>query len=144
MKVYTVHHRHESSGSLTGLAEDVILVKDGFSWPAFLVPLLWLLYKRMWIVLAFYLAAESGLAALAYSELLPEAAATVGTFAISLILGLEGNDLYRWSLDRRRYREQAVVVARDFAAAEQRYFTSAAEAIGRGRAMAGAFSGPAE
>lgn len=134
MKIYTVHHRQEASGSLTGLGEDVVLVKEGFSWPAFFVPLIWLIYKRMWIVLAFYVAATAGLMVLAQSIIMPESAVFVATLVLNLILGLEGNDLYRWTLGRRRYREQAVVVGRNLVTAEQRYFEAIAEAIRRRRA----------
>jgi hypothetical protein len=143
LKVYTVHHRLEASGSLTGLAEDAILVKEGFSWPAFFVPLIWLIYKRMWIVLAFYVAATVALTLLAQGALVAEGAIFVGTVALNLILGLEGNDLYRWTLARRRYREQAVVIGRNLVTAEQRYFEGIAEAIGRRRAIPGVHQGPA-
>lgn len=136
MKIYTVHNRQEASGSLVGLAEDVILVKEGFSWPALFIPLIWLIYKRMWIVLGFYLAAEAGLMATVYGGLLPEIGATAGTLALSLILGFEGNDLYRWTLHRRRYREHGFSVGEDYAAAEHRYFSAMADALGRGRAAA--------
>jgi len=138
LRVYTVHHRQEASGSLTGLGDDAILVKEGFSWPAFFVPALWLIYKRMWIVLAFYFAVAAGLTVLAQGAFVPETAVFVGNFAVNLILGLEGNDLYRWTLARRRYRERAVVMGRNLISAEQRYFEAVAEAIGRRRAAAGA------
>lgn len=138
MKIYTVHHRQEASGSLTGLGEDAILVKEGFSWPAFLVPLIWLVYKRMWIVLPFYIAATAGLTMLAQSAVVVESAVFVGNLALNLILGLQGNDLYRWTLQRRRYREHAVVLGQNLVTAEQRYFEAIAEAIGRRRAMPGA------
>jgi hypothetical protein len=135
LRVYTVHHRQEASGSLIGLAEDAILVKEGFSWPAFFVPLIWLVYKRMWIVLAFYIAATVALMLVAQGAVVPDSAIFVGSFALNLILGLQGNDLYRWTLGRRRYREQAVVIGRNLVAAEQRYFEAIAEAIGRRRAV---------
>ena len=144
MRIYTVHHRQEASGSLTGLGEDAILVKEGFSWPAFLVPLIWLVYKRMWIVLAFYIAATAGLTMLAQSAVVAETAVFVGNFAVNLILGLQGNDLYRWTLQRRRYREQAVVLGQNLVTAEQRYFEAVAEAIGQRRAMPGAHGAVAE
>jgi hypothetical protein len=144
VRIYTVHHRQEASGSLTGLSEDVVLVKEGFSWPAFFIPLIWLIYKRMWIVLAFYIAVAAGLTVLAELALVPESAVFVGNLAINLILGLEGNDLYRWTLARRRYREQAVVMGSSLASAEQRYFAAIAEAIGRRRAVPGGHAGVVE
>jgi hypothetical protein len=144
VRIYTVHHRQEASGSLTGLGEDVVLVKEGFSWPAFFVPLIWLIYKRMWIVLAFYIAVAAGLTVLAELALVPESAVFVGNLAVNLILGLEGNDLYRWTLARRRYREHAVVMGNDLVTAEQRYFAAIAEAIGRRRAVPGGHAGVVE
>ncbi len=137
MKIYTVHHRQEASGSLTGLSEDAILVKEGFSWPAFFIPLIWLLYKRMWIVLVFYLAATAVLTAVAQCAAVAESDVFVGNVAVNLILGLQGNDLYRWTLQRRRYREQAVVLGQNLVTAEQRYFDAMAEAISRRRAVPG-------
>lgn len=144
MNIYTVHHRQEATGSLTGLADDAVLVKQGFSWPAFLVPLFWLVWKRMWIVLALYLAVEMGLAAVTYTELASQGAVAAASLAVNLILGFQGNDLYRWTLERRRYREQAVVAGRDLAAAEHRYFSVAAGAIRRDRAVVGAVGGGRE
>ena len=144
MKIYTVHHRQEASGSLTGLGEDVILVKEGFSWPAFFIPLIWLIYKRMWIVLAFYIAVTVGLTVLAQVALMPESAVFVATFVLNLIFGLEGNDLYRWTLGRRRYREQAVVMGSNLVTAEQRYFEASTEAIRRRRAESAVQAGGIE
>jgi hypothetical protein len=144
LRIYTVHHRHEASGSLTGLGEDAILVKEGFSWPAFLVPLIWLVYKRMWIVLPFYIAATAALTILSQSAVVAGSAVFVGNLAVNLVLGLQGNDLYRWTLQRRRYREQAVVVGHNLVTAEQRYFEAVAEAIGRRRTVPGAHGAGAE
>jgi hypothetical protein len=137
VRIYTVHHRQEASGSLIGLAEDAVLVKEGFSWPAFFVAPVWLIYKRMWVVLAFYIAVIVGLSLLAQGFAVTENAVFLGNLAVHLILGLEGNDLYRWTLERRRYREHAVVVGRNLVTAEQRYFAAVAEALGRRRVVPG-------
>jgi hypothetical protein len=98
----------------------------------------------MWIVLAFYIAATAGLTLLGQSAVAPESAIFVGSIALNLILGLEGNDLYRWTLARRRYREQSVVVGSDLVTAEQRYFEAMVDAIGRRRAEADVHGGLAE
>lgn len=127
-KLFTVHYREEASGSLTGLAEDAILVKQGFSWPAFLFAPLWLLFKRMWIVLLLFLALAGGVTALGVARWIPDDVVTMLGLGLHLLLGLEGNDLYRWTLARRRYRERAVVAADNRLAAERRYFTLAGEA----------------
>lgn len=137
-----MHHRQEAAGSLTGLGETAIFVKEGFSWPAFFFPLIWLLYKRMWIVLAFYVVATTAMAILAETTPVSDDAVFLCNLAVSLILGLEGNDLYRWTLARRRYREQAVVIGSNQVTAEQRYFDAAANAIRQFRAPAAMPSSP--
>ncbi|MGE0211702.1 MAG: DUF2628 domain-containing protein [Parvibaculaceae bacterium] len=124
-KLFTVHYREEASGSLTGQGEDAILVKQGFSWPAFLFGPFWLLFKRMWIVFVLFLALAAGLTALGLAGWVPDDAVTVLGFGLHLLLGFEGNDLYRWTLARRRCRERAAVAAENRLAAERRYFTLA-------------------
>ncbi len=126
-KIYTVHYREEAKGSLTGLGEDAILVKVGFSWPAFLFSPIWLAWKRMWIVLALFLAAEIGIVALVIAQWLPDDAIGIISLTLHLFMGFEGNDLYRWTLNRRRYRERAVVAGPNLEAAEQRFFAALAE-----------------
>ena len=125
MKTYTVHYPPESGVSMTGLARDAILVKDGFSWPAFLVPFIWLLFNRMWIVLAIYVAFQIALTGIATGLGLPDGLAMVCSLAVSVIIGLEGNNLYRWSLERRRYKQHATVSAPSLLEAEHRFFVSA-------------------
>ncbi len=125
MKTYTVHYRPESGVSMTGLANDAILVKDGFSWPAFFVPFFWLLYNRMWIVFAVYLAIEIILAVIIGAFGLPDGFVFVCSLAISAIFGFQGNDLYRWSLERRRYKQHATVAASSLIDAEHRFFVNA-------------------
>ncbi len=123
MKIYTVHHRSEAAGSLTGLTEDAIFVKEGFCWPAFFVPVIWLIYKRMWWVLVGLLAIEAALTAFIAVAGLGDGSAIAMSLAINLIMGFEGNDLYRWSLARRRYKLAAIVVGAGQEEAEHRYFS---------------------
>lgn len=124
-KLFTVHYREEASGSLTGQGEDAILVKQGFSWPAFLFGPLWLLCKRMWIVLLLFVALAGGVTALGVANRVPDDVVTLLGLGLHLLLGFEGNELYRWTLARRRYRERAVVAAESRLAAERRYFSLA-------------------
>jgi hypothetical protein len=98
------------------------MVKEGFSWPAFLISLPWLIWHRMWIVLLFYLALVLGLAALSEFGQLPDQAMTVASLAVALVLGFEGNGLLRWTLARRGYEEIGEVAAATSQAAEMRFF----------------------
>ena len=47
------------------------------------------------------------------------------SLALSAILGFEGNNLYRWSLERRRFRQQSIVTANSLVEAEHRFFSVA-------------------
>ncbi|MGI9463025.1 MAG: DUF2628 domain-containing protein [Aestuariivirgaceae bacterium] len=133
MKIYSVHYRQEAGASLTGLADEVVLVREGFSWPAFFVPFFWLIYKRMWIVLAVYLAIEIALTSLAAIFGLPDGVMFVCSLTLSLIVGFEGNNLHRWTLERNRFRQQAIVAGADLAEAEHRFFISAERQLDAGR-----------
>ncbi len=124
MQIYTVHHRSEATGSLTGLSEDAVFVKEGFSWPAFLIPVIWLIYKRMWWVLAAVVAVQALVGGLSVWIGLPETVSVIGSLVISFILGFEGNELYRWTLARKRYQLAAVVAGAGREEAEFRFFST--------------------
>lgn len=129
MQVFTVHYRSEAAASRGGLAEDALFVKEGFSWPAFLIPVFWLIYKRMWWVLAGYILVQTVMTGIAGFVGLGEGAAFLCSLALNLILGFEGNDLYRWSLHRRRYRLGAIVTGSGLEEAEHRFFSLTKNAI---------------
>ena len=122
MAIYTVHSKvlepRESLASIDSLK----LVEEGFCWPAFFVPVLWLLAKRMWIVAIIALAWFIGLAVVAEQWHVPEYAAPLGTLALSVVMGFEGKRLYRWSLKRRGYRFIGLTAGADRAEAELRFF----------------------
>lgn len=123
MNLYTVHYRQESEDSLTGLAQDVVLVKDGFNWSALFLPSVWFLSKKMWLVFATYLVIQAVLLIIVFWVELPSDVLTITKITGNLILGFEANNLQRWSLERSRYRERETVAARDIVAAEHRFFS---------------------
>ncbi|MEX2446095.1 MAG: DUF2628 domain-containing protein, partial [Dehalococcoidia bacterium] len=109
MHVYTAHLRPQS----TALDRDLVLVREGFSWGAALVPLLWALWHRMWIVAAILFGLSLLLAALQQALLPDPTAALLVWSGVSVLLGLSGNDLRRWTLDRRGWQEAGVVSGGD-------------------------------
>ena len=123
MNLYTVHYRHEDENSLTGLAQDAVLVKDGFNWSALLLPTIWFLAKKMWLVFAIYLLIQAMLIAIVFWGDLPTEVLTITKITGNLILGFEANNLQRWSLERARYKERQTIAARDIVAAEHRFFS---------------------
>ena len=89
---------------------EAVLLRDGFSWLAFLVPPLWLLWHRLWIeaLLAFAVlgltAAVGGMAGFGL-------AGAALTLLAMLFAGLEGQGLRIAALHRRGWRDGGVVEA---------------------------------
>jgi hypothetical protein len=105
--------------------DDVILVRDGFAWGAFVFSVVWCLWHRMWLAAAavLFVLGMIGLAARLWG--LGETAESVATLAAGLILGFEASEIRRLSLLQRGYREAGVIAARSIDEAEIRYFASA-------------------
>jgi Protein of unknown function (DUF2628) len=122
LRFYSVHAEPWNPATTPQGADRTVMVKEGFSWPAFLISLPWLIWHRMWIVLLLYLALVIGLAALSEFGQVPDQAMTIASMIIALVLGFEGNGLLRWTLARRGYEEIGEVAAETSQAAEMRFF----------------------
>jgi len=125
MASYTVFAPPVSASGGAGDADRLIFVRDGFSWGAFLIPVLWLLYRRLWIALCFYALFLVAIE-LAGRFLGAPTAAALGLLG-ALFLGFEGAVLRRWALARRGFVETGLVDAASQEEAEIRYFHGAAE-----------------
>jgi hypothetical protein len=122
MSVYTVHEPPVRSADPLPDAERIVFVRDGFSFWAFLLAPLWMLWHRMWLVLAGYVivavALETALAAFGGAR---AAASILGLF-ISLLVGLEASTLRRFTLNRRGWLNVGIVSGASLEDAERRYF----------------------
>ncbi len=118
MRVYTFHYLPESPEP----DRDVVLVGEGFCWPAFLVAPLWALWHRLWLV--FIVVAVCGIAldlALDFAGA-DSVTGVICGLAFSAIVGFGANDWRRASMTRRGYRMAGVVAAADRDAALRRFF----------------------
>ena len=118
MRVYTVHVRTPTQR----LDRDVILVREGFNWLAFLFSPLWALGSRLWLVALGLIALELLWATLAMELGLDVVTQGAISFGLALLIGWVANDLRRWTLFRRGYAEVGVVAARENDEAMQRLF----------------------
>jgi len=125
MLIYTAHRKPEFLRD-DGTGNGFVFVKDGFSWPAFLVPFFWLIWHRMWWALAGYLIAVAGVAGAGYAAGFPDGLGTWLGLLVNLYMGLEGNNLRRKVLSRRGYQEVADVAANDGEEAAWRLFADRA------------------
>jgi len=102
--------------------ERFAFVRDGFYFWAFLLTPLWLLWHRLWLCLIGYVVLVFGLEFGVRLATGSEGAAMAAGILLSLLVGLEGATLRRWTLLRRKWREVAHVVADDPELAERRFF----------------------
>jgi Protein of unknown function (DUF2628) len=124
MPVYTVHEPPvRTPGALADPAR-FIFVRDGFYWWAFLLTPLWMLWRRLWLVLVLYLVGSIGI-----ETAMRIYGATGGMISavavlISLLVGLEASSLVRFTLKRRRWKNVGVVYGSDLEDAEHRFFAA--------------------
>ncbi|ALK11030.1 DUF2628 domain-containing protein [Blastochloris viridis] len=123
MAIWTVHEPPARGRGWFDQAERIEFVKDGLSWWALLVPLPWMLVRRLWLVAVLYLAAMVALNVALVLLDLPTAAAVLN-LASSVIVGLEAANLRRWTLGRRGFRLVAVLSEPSLEAAEHRFFST--------------------
>ncbi|MGN6550544.1 MAG: DUF2628 domain-containing protein [Pararhizobium sp.] len=105
---------------------DAVFVRDGFAWLAFLLPVPWLAFHRLWIATA--LAVAVGLTLLLVVERTGwgGTAIAIGVL-IALWIGFEGNGLRVAGLAARGWTVRDVVEAPDRTTAELFYFDASAE-----------------
>lgn len=118
MRIYTVHLRREGLDP----DRDIVLVKEGFCWPALLFSALWALWCRLWWVALGFFAVQvalTGAVTLLGLDPLSKAAISLG---LAVIIGFVANDLRRWTLRRQGFVEAAVVVAGGRDEAERRFY----------------------
>jgi Protein of unknown function (DUF2628) len=119
MALYTIHAPRKADGAAASPAE-LVFVKEGFCWPALIIPLIWTLYRRLWLMVLLLLAAVFLLV------LLREAGGAVASVVYLLgriLYGLEANGLRRWTLERNGHTLVGVVEGRNVEEAERRFFT---------------------
>jgi hypothetical protein len=129
MGIYTIHLKPGAAAELAASPASVSdaalrgvkIIREGFSWPAFILGPLWLLWHRLWLALALY--------ALFFALVwgLPGLDDIIGSnpFAVILahiFLGLEAHSLRAWKLSRSGFRLTDIIVARGLEEAARRFF----------------------
>jgi hypothetical protein len=122
MRVYTVHI-HPRRRDADGLGDrDVVLVKEGFCWPALFFSVIWAIWKGLWLVALLFLLLQAALNLFFNVFLVPALTQAVLSLVLAIAIGFFANDLRRWTLSRRGFRDGGVVAGRDLIAAERRFF----------------------
>lgn len=124
MTVYSVYEPPTQAPDLAERADRVAFVKEGVSWVALLVPILWLIYYRMWMELVLLILVYVGLQLAFGTDAQGQMLFGWASLAVSVLFGFEANDLRAASLERRGYRLAGVTSGRDRTEAERSFFRS--------------------
>lgn len=123
MAVYTVHGPASYYGTDVRTAPDqLVFVRDGFYFWAFVASFLWLLWHRLWMATLGYLVITIVAEIAMWSFGVGSGTRLLVMAVIALLLGLEAGSLRRWKLSRRKWRQLDIVVADSEEAAERRFF----------------------
>ena len=117
MRLYTVHiGRHRLDGE-----PDLVLIKEGFCWPALFFTAFWALWHRMWLVAIALFVINGILSGLAHALGLDAASSGVLSAGFAVIVGFVATDLRRWFLERRGFLFSEVVSGADQDTAARNY-----------------------
>jgi hypothetical protein len=122
--LYSVYEPRAEAPDLIERADRLAFVKEGFCWPALFVPLLWLIYQRMWVELGVLVVVLSALQwALGFD---PSTQALSGWVSLALIFlfAFEANDLRVAALKRGGFTLAGIAAGAHRDAAELAFFRS--------------------
>lgn len=108
-------------GSPVEDAESLVFVRHGWSLAALLIPMVWMLARRLWWVLLAYVVLVIGIQVLSYA-ISPVITAGLSV-ALALIVMVEAGQLRLEAMVAKGYREVAVIDAKNQHDAEHQYFT---------------------
>ncbi|MDJ0895810.1 MAG: DUF2628 domain-containing protein [Alphaproteobacteria bacterium] len=115
MRLYTVHQ------PLDGDPEDLVLVRDGFSFWAFLFTVLWALWNRLWWEAAALIVIWVVLSLIMNLLGADDFTQLMVSLGFQILVGFEARDLQRWALARRGWQELGMVSGNSEEAAERRF-----------------------
>lgn len=116
MRAYTVHAPPREPTD----PERFALIKDGISWPALFVAVLWILYHRLWLTLVWYIVFLLVVAWI--GRLVNDDVATWVLILGAILFALEANNIRRLSKITRGWREVGGSYGKNLVEAEARFF----------------------
>ncbi|NQV56879.1 MAG: DUF2628 domain-containing protein [Rhodospirillales bacterium] len=120
MRIYTVFTPSIGQGSdpITG----AVAVKEGFSWPAFLISPLWALWHRLWLAAILFAGAQIFLGWILGRFGADQPVMATASIGLAVLIGWTANDFRRAKLRRRGLGNETPVIAGSGEAAVRRLF----------------------
>src|ERR1051325_10856912 len=122
MPTFTVHAPPPKAGETANDPQRFVFVRDGFHFWAFLLAPLWLLYRRLWLVLLGFFVVSVVVGGTLHLLGASSGFKFLGSTLVALLVGFEAATLWRWTLGRRRWQTLGFVIADDEENAERRFF----------------------
>jgi hypothetical protein len=129
-QAYTVHEQREPPADRDERAERLKFVREGFSFFAFLLPPVWMLVNRLWLVLLGYVVVAALIQGGIMLFEIPEHWRYYAMLALSFVVGFEADSLECWTLDRRGWRMIGSVTGNSFDECERRFFEGWVPTVG--------------
>lgn len=123
MATFTVHEPLVPLQAVAKRAEDVAFVKEGFSWPALILGLPWLLIRGLWLEFLAGVALTTLASSLFVQAGMPMQAVSWALIFFNILLGFEFHNLERWKLQRKGFKLIGIATGDNFEDAERRFFT---------------------
>ena len=120
MRVYTVHIPAEATPGDPAAFDKAILVRDGFTFFAFLFTALWFFAHRLWLAGLGVLVVVGAFGILVDQLTLTPLAALAAHLLIGSLIGLEASSLRRWTYARRGIPVVDIVTGIDYEEAESK------------------------
>jgi hypothetical protein len=105
MKIYTVYAQETDPTPM----ENMILIKEGFSWSAAFLTFFLAFYHRMWVAGCILVAVNLFLSILGLNDYLSAGIVQTLRIGFMIFVGCNFNDLYRYELEKRGYSFCGVV-----------------------------------
>jgi len=119
MNYYTVQKRPFKNEDTD---PDVVLIKEGFCWLAFIAPPLWLIFRLQILGLLAYLSVTAVLSTAVIYSLVNSLTGLLLAVVLSLLVGSLANDWRRWRLATKGYQLVDITVAKNQRQAEEIFF----------------------
>lgn len=101
---------------------NIVLVKDGFCWPALFFTPFWLMFRGMWLVLILYIGVSLIFIGLSGAGYISAEASFWVQIGLSLLFAFEANFLRKWTMQRGNYRHIGVSLGSNLKQAEVNFF----------------------
>ena len=119
---YTVHEAPQPPRDRVERAEALEFVRDGFVWPAFVLPPVWLAARGIWMGVLAYGGCIAVIAAASSAFVLAPPLSGLTLLAVNLIFGFEADEMWRADLTKRGWDMVGQVTGTGALDCERRFF----------------------